>query len=70
MSDGRGQEYLDENLCLHDNVYIDDFEVIISGDDPSTNVLVTIRCEKCSKSQERTLCFESILEDLNLGWEE
>ncbi len=66
MSDGRGQEYLDENLCLHDYVYIGNFEVINSGED----VLVTIQCGKCNESQQHTLCLESILDDLKLGWEE
>lgn len=54
------------NLCLHDNVYIDNFEVINSGED----VLVTIRCYKCSQSQQHTLCIDNMLYDLHLGWEE
>jgi len=66
MSDGRGQEYLDENLCLHDWVSIVDFEVINRSED----VLVTLSCNKCGETQQHTLCIESILDDLNLGWEE
>jgi len=54
------------NLCLHDNVYIDDFEVVNGGED----VLVTIRCYKCSQSQQHTLCIDNMLYDLHLGWEE
>lgn len=54
------------NRCLHDDVYIDDFEVINSGED----VLVTIRCYKCSDTQQHTLCVENMLDNLQLGWEE
>jgi hypothetical protein len=63
---GIGQEYLDENLCLHDWVSISDFEVINSSED----VLVTLSCNKCGETQQQTLCIESILDDLKLGWEE
>ena len=64
--DGRGQEYLDENFCTHDNVYIDNFEVINSSED----VLITIRCQNCGETQDHTLCIENMIHDLNLGWEE
>ncbi len=63
---GIGQEYLDENLCLHDWVSISDFEVINSSED----VLVTLSCDKCGETQQHTLDIESILDDLNLGWKE
>jgi len=63
---GIGQEYLDENLCLHDWGSISDFEVINSSED----VLVTLSCNKCGETQQQTLCIESILDDLKLGWEE
>ena len=63
--DGRGQEYLDENLCLHDWVSIVDFEVINSSD-----VLVTLSCNKCGETQQHTLWIESILDDLKLEWNE
>ena len=66
MSDGRGQEYLDENVCLHDWVSISDFEVINS----SRDVLVTLSCNKCGETQQHTLCIESVLDDLQLGWNE
>jgi len=66
MSDGRGQEYLDENLCLHDWVSIVDFEVINSSED----VLVTLSCNRCGETQQHTLCIESILDDLKLEWNE
>jgi len=62
--DGRGQEYLDENLCLHDLVSVEDWEVINSNED----VLVTISCRKCGERQQQTLCLQSMLEDLNLEW--
>ncbi len=63
---GIGQEYLDENLCLHDSASITDFEVINSSED----VLVTLSCNKCGETQQHTLCLESILDDLKLGWKE
>ena len=66
MSDGRGQEYLDENVCLHDWVSISDFEVI----NGSRDVLVTLSCNKCGETQQHTLCIESVLDDLQLGWNE
>lgn len=66
MSDGRGQEYLDENVCSHDYVYIDGFELINDGED----VLITIRCYRCSQAQQHTICIENMIDDLNLGWEE
>jgi len=69
MSDGRGQEYLDENFCSHDDVYIHDFwvkdETLLGAD-----AIVTIRCQNCGKTQERTLCIEGMLENLDLEWEE
>tara|TARA_R100001443_G_scaffold2193_2_gene7447 strand:- start:6867 stop:7085 length:219 start_codon:yes stop_codon:yes gene_type:complete len=72
MSDGRGQEYLDENLCLHENVYIDGFEIINKPDptNPSADVLITLRCEKCGDTQEHTLDLEDVIYDLDLGWNE
>ncbi len=33
MNDGRGQEYLDENLCTHDNVEVVAFEIINNQED-------------------------------------
>ena len=66
MSDGRGQEYLDENFCTHDNVYINFCEIINNGDD----IRVSITCGNCGASQEHTLDTYAILDDLNLGWEE
>lgn len=63
---GIGQEYLDENLCLHDWVSISDFEVINGSED----VLVTLSCNKCGETQQQTLRIESVLDDLKLGWEE
>jgi len=54
------------NLCLHDYIYIDDFEVINDSED----VLVTIRCHRCSQAQQHTICIENMLDDLHLGWEE
>ena len=68
--DGRGQEYLDENVCLHEldygSVGVEDWEVINSNED----VLVTISCRKCGERQQQTLCLQSMLEDLNLEWNE
>lgn len=29
MSDGRGQEYLDENICLHEDVLVNDYTVTL-----------------------------------------
>ena len=66
MSDGRGQEYLDENFCTHDDVFISHFEIINDFED----VLVTIRCEKCGDTQQHTLDLEQIIYDLELGWNE
>ncbi len=66
MNDGRGQEYLDENLCTHDNVEVVAFEIINNQED----VLVDITCCKCGESQEHTLDIYSMLEDLELRWEE
>jgi len=66
--DGRGQEYLDENFCTHDDVYIHDFWV---KDYPQgADAIVTIRCQNCGKTQERTFCIEGMLENLDLEWEE
>jgi len=74
MSDGRGQEYLDENVCLHDNVYIDGFEIInqrvYTNHTQGAEVLVTVRCEKCGESQQHTLDLDDIIYDLQLGWNE
>jgi len=73
MSDGRGQEYLDENFCSHDDVYIDDFyviEEIVKGKKYMNDVHVSIRCQNCGKTQERTLDLEQIIDDLDLGWVE
>ena len=74
FSSRRGQEYLDENVCLHlisgipslpyDSVDVEDWEVINSNED----VLVTISCRKCGERQQQTLCLQSMLEDLNLEW--
>jgi len=76
MSDGRGQEYLDENFCSHDNVYVDYVEILKSGN-PITwkqtegeELLVTIRCYKCGQAQNHTLDLYEVVEDLNLGWQE
>jgi len=66
MSDGRGQEYLDENFCSHDDVSINYFEIINEGDD----VRVTIRCEKCGDTQQHTLELAEVIYDLDLEWEE
>jgi len=73
MSDGRGQEYLDENFCTHDNVYIDDFYLIDEDEDFEeyiNDVYVSIRCQNCGKKQDRTLSIENMLYDLDLGWED
>lgn len=66
MSDGRGQEYLNENFCTHDDVGISYFEIINEGDD----VRVTIHCEKCRERQVHTLELAEVIYDLDLGWEE
>tara|TARA_R100000908_G_C3745706_1_gene141138 strand:- start:1522 stop:1722 length:201 start_codon:yes stop_codon:yes gene_type:complete len=66
MSDGRGQEYLDENFCSHDDVVIRYFDIINEGED----VLVSIQCEKCGDRQDHTLDLEQIIWDLDLRWEE
>ncbi len=66
MNDGRGQEYLDENLCTHDNVEVVAFELINNHEE----VLVDITCCKCGESQEHTLDIYAMLEDLELRWEE
>jgi len=66
MSNGRGQEYLDENFCSHDDVFISYFEIINEGDD----VRVTIQCEKCRKTQAHTLELAEVIYDLDLRWEE
>jgi hypothetical protein len=66
MNDGRGQEYLDENFCTHDNVYIGDFEIINAGED----VLITLCCEKCDATQQHTLDLQEIIFDLEIGWNE
>jgi len=68
--DGRGQEYLDENFCTHDDVYIADFEIINAGTHLSDDVLVTLQCEKCGETQQHTLDLDDIIYDLQLGWEE
>jgi hypothetical protein len=66
MSDGRGQEYLDENFCTHDDVYVNGFEIINNQED----VLVNITCCKCGESQQHTLDLGEIILDLDLGWNE
>lgn len=66
MSDGRGQEYLDENFCSHDDVVIRYFDIINEGED----VRVSIQCEKCGDRQEHTLDLEQIIWDLDLEWNE
>ncbi len=59
------------NKCLHDDVYIDDFEVISStGVGNGEDIVVTLRCYKCGDSQQRTLCIDNLLYDLYLEWEE
>jgi len=60
------RRWIYNKVCLHDNVYIDDFEVINDSED----VLVTIRCYTCSQTQQHTICLENMLDDLHLGWEE
>ena len=74
---------IDENVCLHlisgipslpydlhllspHSVDVEDWEVINSNED----VLVTISCRKCGERQQQTLCLQSMLEDLNLEWNE
>ena len=64
MSDGRGQEYLDENFCTHDDVYVNGFEIINNQED----VLVNITCCKCRESQQHTLDLGELIFDLDLGW--
>jgi hypothetical protein len=66
MSDGRGQEYLDENVCTHDDVIIRYFDIINEGED----VCVSIQCEKCGDRQDHILDLEQIIWDLDLRWEE
>ena len=65
MRSDMAEEYIQER-CPHEDVYIDDFEVINNGE----NVLVHISCDRCGKTQQHTLCLESVLDDLNLEWEE
>jgi|TARA_R100000479_G_scaffold175457_2_gene126557 hypothetical protein len=64
--DNRGQEYLDENFCSHDDVVIRYFDIINEGED----VLVSIQCEKCGDRQDHTLDLEQIIWDLDLEWVE
>lgn len=66
MSDGRGQEYLDENFCSHDDVYVNGFEIINNQED----VLVNITCCKCGESQQHTLDLGELIFDLGWEWKE
>ena len=66
MSDGRGQEYLDENFCPHEFVDILDFEIVNAGED----ALITIGCDKCGATQQHTLDLEDIIFNLQMEWQE
>jgi len=61
-----GEEYLDENLCLHDSVSVDATEVLTGGEE----LFVTIRCDKCGQKQNHTLDLNQIVDDLQLEWVE
>tara|TARA_R100000908_G_scaffold38146_1_gene17602 strand:- start:3477 stop:3710 length:234 start_codon:yes stop_codon:yes gene_type:complete len=65
MRSDMAEEYIQER-CPHEDVHIDDFEVINNGE----NVLVHICCDRCGKSQEHTLDIYAMLDDLDLRWEE
>lgn len=64
--DNRGQEYLDENFCTHDDVEVVAFEIINDQED----VLVDITCCKCRESQQHTLDLGETILDLDLEWNE
>lgn len=68
MRDGRGQEYLDENFCTHDDVIISHFEIVRPNS--LEDVLITIQCDKCGEKQKHTLDLEQMVWDLELGWNE
>ena len=61
-----GEEYLDENLCLHDSVSVHSAEVLTGGEE----LFVIIRCDKCGQKQNHTLDLYQVVEDLQLGWVE
>lgn len=86
MSDGRGQEYLDENFCSHEDLYVNDITVKVQsqpvGDlDNWKRYLQTVGthlftlyavvvCEKCGASQEQHIDIDTILETKTWEWEE
>mgnify|MGYP003633181130 FL=1 len=65
--DGRGQEYLDENVCLHENVNIEnivvkvfDVKIVhINLEQEYTtdkfDLCAVVCCSKCSATQEQSI---------------
>jgi len=67
--DGRGQKYLDENICLHEDVLVNDYTVTLAGT-AEDFVTVQVWCPRCGDVQKRNISIEVMIDMLNLEWEE
>lgn len=63
--DGRGQEYLDENVCSHDDVSVSD---IICHCSYIEVIVVCDACENVHQTQRYNV--ESLIDNLTIRWDE
>jgi len=79
--DGRGQEYLDENVCLHENVNIEnivvkvfDVKIVhINLEQEYTtdkfDLCAVVYCRKCGATQEQSIDVD-VFYDNGYRWQE
>ena len=86
IEDGRGQEYLDEDVCLHEDLYVNNITVKINSKpvgDLDTwkkylanngtemfEMYAEVVCEKCGATQEQYIDIDEILQNWSWEWEE
>jgi hypothetical protein len=61
---GIGEEYLDENVCLHEDVSVSDIICHCSY------IEVRVVCDNCGKGQTQRYYVESLIDNLTIRWDE
>tara|TARA_R100001509_G_C4789049_1_gene189108 strand:- start:486 stop:674 length:189 start_codon:yes stop_codon:yes gene_type:complete len=61
---GIGEEYLDENVCLHEDVSVSDI-ICHCG-----SIEVRVVCDNCGKGQTQHYDIQLLIDDLEIGWNE
>ena len=84
--DNRGQEYLDENFCPHEDLYVNDITVKVQSQPIADldnwkiflnkvgtslfTLYADVVCEECGANQEQHIDIDTILETKTWEWEE